>query len=75
VSDKEFTPLEELTYEQALAELEETVKELEGGEQNLQVTLKLFERGQELANYCLSLLDDAELKVEELMEGDEGDAA
>jgi len=74
VVDKDFSSVEELSYEQALAELEEIVQELESGEQDLQVTLKLFERGQELANYCLSLLDDAELKVEEMMEDNEDDA-
>ncbi len=73
--DKEFTSVEDLSYEEALAELEEIVQELESGDQELQVTLQLFERGQELANYCLSLLDDAELKVEEMMEDNETDAA
>lgn len=73
--DKDFTSLEDMSYEQALAELEEIVQELESGDQDLQVTLKLFERGQNLANYCLSLLDDAELKVEEMMEDDEDDVA
>lgn len=73
--DKEFTSVEDLSYEEALAELEEIVQELESGDQELQVTLQLFERGQELANYCLSLLDDAELKVEEMMEDNEADAA
>lgn len=73
--DKEFTPVEDLSYEEALAELEDIVQELESGDQELQVTLQLFERGQELANYCLSLLDDAELKVEEMMEDNEADAA
>lgn len=75
MDEKEFTPVEDLTYEQALAELEEIVKELESGEQNLQVTLRYFERGQELANYCLSLLDEAELKVEEIMEDEEIDGS
>lgn len=71
----DFKPVEDLTYEEALEELEEIVRELESGERDLQVTLKYFERGQELASYCLSLLDEAELKVEEIMEDDEVDAA
>lgn len=71
----EFKPVDELTYEEALGELEEIVEELERGERDLQVTLKYFERGQELASYCLSLLDEAELKVEEIIEDDEIDAA
>lgn len=73
--DMEFKPVDELTYEEALGELEEIVEELERGERDLQVTLRYFERGQELASYCLSLLDEAELKVEEIIEDDESDAA
>lgn len=73
--EMDFKPVQDLTYEEALEELEEIVRELESGERDLQVTLKYFERGQELASYCLSLLDEAELKVEEIMEDDEVDAA
>jgi exodeoxyribonuclease VII small subunit len=73
VVEMDFKPVEDLTYEAALEELEEIVRELESGERDLQVTLKYFERGQELASYCLSLLDEAELKVEEIMEDEEVD--
>ena len=71
MSDLKFPPLEELSYEDALKELEELVKTLESGENELQTTLLYFERGQQLASYCLSLLDDAETKVEQLMKGDD----
>jgi exodeoxyribonuclease VII small subunit len=69
MSDLKFQPLEELSYEEALKELEELVKTLESGENELQTTLHYFERGQQLASYCLSLLDDAEAKVEKIMKG------
>ncbi len=69
-----FTSLEELSYENALQELEELVHKLETGENDLQTTLLYFERGQSLASYCISLLDNAELKVEEILKG-ENDAA
>ena len=49
-----FTPLEDLSYEQALGELEELVEKLETTEVELQLTLKYFERGQALAGYCLN---------------------
>lgn len=70
VSDLKFKPLEELSYEEALQELEELVQTLESGENDLKKTLLVFERGQDLASYCISLLDDAELKVEEVLKGD-----
>ena len=74
MSDLKFKPLEELSYEEALNELEELVKTLESGENDLQTTLQYFERGQKLASYCISLLDDAESKVEQLMKGEDESA-
>ena len=46
MSDLKFKPLEELSYEEALKELEELVKTLESGENELKTTLLYFERGQ-----------------------------
>ncbi len=57
MSEHKFTPIEELSYEQALQELEELVNTLEIGEKDLHTTLLFFERGQSLASYCISLLD------------------
>jgi exodeoxyribonuclease VII small subunit len=74
MSELKFKPLEELSYEEALNELEELVKTLESGENDLQTTLQYFERGQKLASYCISLLDDAETKVEQLMKGEDESA-
>lgn len=62
----EDTPLDQLTYEQAFAELEASVAALEFGQHPLEETLRLFERGQELVRRCASLLDQAELKLQRL---------
>jgi exodeoxyribonuclease VII small subunit len=62
--------MEELTYEEALAELEEIVAALEGEQNQLEESIKLFERGQALAAHCSRLLDVAELKVKQVA-GDE----
>ena len=70
MTEIEFKPLDDLTYEQALQELEELVQTLESGENDLQKTLIYFERGQALASYCLSLLEDAELKVDQIVKGE-----
>ena len=61
-------PVEELTYEEAFAELETIVDALEGGaSQNpLEDAMLLFERGQALVKRCSELLDGAELKVRQL---------
>ena len=62
--------VEELTYEEALAELEEIVSALEGEQNQLDESIKLFERGQALAARCSALLEVAELKVKQVA-GDE----
>jgi exodeoxyribonuclease VII small subunit len=62
-------PVEELTYEQAFAELETIVSELETDNSSLEAVMVLFERGQELARYCTRLLDQADLKIQQLSGG------
>jgi len=58
--------IEDLTFEQAFAELEETVHKLEAGGLSLEESLTLFERGQGLAAHCNTQLDEAELKIRQL---------
>jgi exodeoxyribonuclease VII small subunit len=71
--------IDQMSYEQALAELEEIVAALESEEHPLEESLALYERGQTLAQHCTSLLDNAHLKVqqlsgEELTDFDDGSA-
>jgi exodeoxyribonuclease VII small subunit len=58
--------IENLTFEQAFGELEETVQKLEAGGLTLEESLALFERGQALAARCNVRLDEAELQVQQL---------
>jgi len=62
----ETTPVEQMTYEQAFNELESIVTELETDDRSLEEALALFERGQALARHCAQMLEQAELKVQEL---------
>jgi len=63
----QFDPsLENIPYEQALGELEQIVMELESSERPLEEALALFERWQVLARYCNKLLDQAELRIEQI---------
>lgn len=59
--------IEELTYEAALAELEQIVAVLEGEQNQLEDAIQLFERGQALAARCGVLLEAAELKVKKVV--------
>lgn len=63
---KSEKPVEELTYEEALAELEGIVETLEGEQSQLEDAIKLFERGQALAARCGVLLEAAQLKVKQV---------
>jgi len=64
--------IEELTFEESFAELEETVRALEGGGLSLEESLALYERGQALAAHCARQLDRAELKLQQLAPKDQG---
>jgi len=65
---KSSANVENLSYEQALKELEGIVQKLESGALELEQILALFERGKILIQYCQSLLAKADLKVKELSE-------
>ncbi len=64
----ETDDVEALTFEEALAELEEIVERLDAGELLLEEALALFERGQALAAHCSEQLETASLRVEQLTE-------
>ena len=56
------------TFEESMHQLEDVVKQLEGGNATLDESLKLFEKGIHLANSCQQQLDAAEKKVKFLTE-------
>lgn len=58
---------DEMTFEEALKRLEEIVARMEGGDLNLDESLKSFEEGVKLTRFCEKKLDEAEKKVEILM--------
>ena len=62
----EQTPIDELTYEQAFEELQTTIAALEAGDKPLEETLALYERGQALYKRCTALLDEAEVKIQQI---------
>ena len=63
--------VEQLTYEQALQDLETILTDLERESRGLDDTMELFERGRALIQHCQTLLDKAELKVRTLGQNDE----
>ncbi len=61
-----LTPVGNLTYEEAFAELERISQALEQNPASLDENLALMERGLALVQRCTALLDQAELKVRKL---------
>jgi exodeoxyribonuclease VII small subunit len=61
-----------LKFEDAMARLEIIVSELEKGDLPLDESLKIFEEGIKLSKTCLKMLDEAERKVEILIQDKDG---
>ncbi len=59
--------IDNLSFEEAYAELEEVVQQLEAGDLTLDQSMALFERGTALAARCNTQLDAAELRVQQLV--------
>ncbi|BDX00025.1 exodeoxyribonuclease VII small subunit [Maricaulis maris] len=64
-----------LSFEKALAELEGIVRQLESGEVELERSIEIYERGAALRAHCDSKLKAAELKVEKIVRGEDGQPA
>ncbi len=62
-----------MTFELALARLEEIVSAMESGDAMLDESLALFEEGIGLVKFCTKALDDAEQKVKILQKGNDGE--
>ena len=59
-------------FESSLKKLEEIVTELEAGDLPLEKSIKAFEDGIKLTRHCQKLLTEAELKIEKLVDSDDG---
>ena len=64
--------MENMTFEQKMARLEEIVGKLEKGDAQLNESLALFEEGTALVGACRQELDTAEQQVVKLMKGADG---
>ncbi|HEX7340511.1 MAG TPA: exodeoxyribonuclease VII small subunit [Rhodanobacteraceae bacterium] len=62
-------------FENSLSELESLVNKLEGGELSLDESLKSFERGITLFRNCQGALQQAELRVQTLLDPENPDSA
>ena len=65
-------PVESLSFEAALAELERVVAALEQGDVALDESIRLYERGAALREHCQKKLDAAEARVAQITVGSDG---
>ena len=63
-----------IDFEAAMKRLETIVEELESGELSLEDSIARYEEGVKLSRALTSKLDEAEKRIERLVEGDEGAA-
>lgn len=68
------TPIKDMSFEQALAELEGIVTQLERGDAQLEESITIYQRGAALKAHCEGKLKDAQLKVEKIVLGSSGEA-
>lgn len=60
------------TFEESLNELENIATNLENGELGLEEAIKEFEKGMKLSKECTEKLDDAEKRINILVQGEDG---
>lgn len=65
--------MKEMTFEEAMTELEKTVNELEVEKLTLDESVKKFEKGMELSKHCTELLEKAEKSISILIEKSNGE--
>ena len=64
--------IKSLSFEKALAALEEIVAKLESGRVDLEDSIKIYERGEALRKHCESKLAEAEARIEKITVGPDG---
>jgi len=61
-----------MSFEDALAELEQIVRRLEGGQVKLDEAIMSYERGAQLKQHCERKLNEAQQRVDRIVIGPEG---
>ncbi len=65
-------PVESLSFEEALARLEEIVRLLERGEAPLDQSIDLYQEGDRLKRHCEAKLKAAQMRIERISLGEDG---
>lgn len=65
-------PVAEMSFEEALRELETVVGQLESGNVDLEKSIEIYERGAELKKHCEAKLAQAQAKIEQITLAENG---
>ncbi len=68
----ELQQINDMSFEQAMKELEAIVRKLEVGEISLDDSIKNYMRGNELKTHCQKTLNNAKLQVEKIIRSENG---
>jgi exodeoxyribonuclease VII small subunit len=72
MAEKPEPPIESMSFEEALNELQNLVKALEKGEAKLEEAIKSYERGAALKQHCERKLREAQAKVDKIVIAGDG---
>ncbi len=61
-----------MSFEEAMNRLEEIARALDTGDLPLEESIKMFEEGMQLIEFCQARLEEAEKKVQKLSRSDDG---
>ena len=69
-----MTDIKDMSFEDALTELEGIVKKLERGDAKLEESIDIYQRGAKLKAHCEGKLKDAQMKVQKIVLDGKGEA-
>lgn len=72
MADADTKDIKQMSFETALAELEQIVAKLESGRAPLAESIAIYERGEALKSHCETLLKTAEARIEKITLSREG---
>jgi exodeoxyribonuclease VII small subunit len=64
--------IENMSFEEALSELEQIVRKLDSGQESLESSIESYERASHLKAYCEKKLEEAKFKIEKVSKNSEG---
>lgn len=70
-----MTDIKDMSFEDAMTELEGIVKRLEEGKAPLEESIDIYQRGAKLKAHCEGKLKDAQMKVQKIVLDGKGDAS